>query len=72
MSSSEHSPTDRKPSVPRGYEHLLDPIPQPVVHERDTDTAWAEFDSLMSEIPADEPPAADFEETQPLDRDALK
>jgi hypothetical protein len=73
MSSSSHSPLGRT-GVPRGYDPLVDPVPQPHVHERDTDTAWAEFDSLMSEDPAEEelPPHVDFEETQPFDRDALK
>ena len=72
MSSSNHSPPG-KTGVPRGYDPLVDPIPQPFVNERDTDTAWAEFDSLMSADPEDEePPQADFEETQPFDRNALK
>lgn len=71
MSSSNHTPPHGKTGVPRGYDPLVDPIPQPLVKERDTDTAWAEFDSLMSEEPAeDEPPPPDFEETQPFDRDA--
>lgn len=72
MTSSNPTPPGGKPGVPRGYDPLLDPIPQPLVKERDTDTAWAEFDSLMSEDPADLEPPADFEETQPFDRDALK
>lgn len=68
--SSSHSPPPGKTGVPRGYDPLVDPVPQPHVHERDTDTAWAEFDSLMSEEL--EEPHPDFEETQPFDRDALK
>lgn len=72
MSSSNHSPPT-KPGVPRGYDPLVDPVPQPLVHERDTDTAWAEFDSLMSAVPEeDEEPHPDFQETQPFDRNALK
>ena len=70
MSNSSHSPPG-KPGVQQGYDPLVDPIPLPVVKERDTDTAWAEFDSLMSEIPPEEEPHPDFEETQPLDRNSL-
>ena len=72
MSRSNHPPPD-KTGVTRGYDPLVDPIPQPFVNERDTDTAWAEFDSLMSADPEDEAPSPpDFEETQPFDRSALK
>ncbi|MDT8989879.1 hypothetical protein RQP54_03290 [Curvibacter sp. APW13] len=68
---STNRPPPGSPATMPGYDPLLDPIPQPAVKERDTDTAWAEFDSLMSEDPADaEPPHPDFEETQPFDRDA--
>ncbi len=70
MRNSDHSPPTKPPGVPKGYDPLLDPIPQPAVKERDTDTAWAEFDSLMSEIPPENEPHADFEETQPMDRNA--
>lgn len=66
--SSSNQPT--KPGAPPGYDPLVDPIPQPAVKERNTDTAWAEFDSLMSEIPPEDAPQPDFEETQPLDRNA--
>lgn len=74
MTSSNHSPPNGKSGAPRGYDHLLDPIPQPLVRERDTDTAWSEFDSLMNEelLQQDENPPPDFEETQPFDRDASK
>ena len=74
MTSSNHSPPSGKSGAPRGYDHLLDPIPQPLVRERDTDTAWSEFDSLMNEelIQQDLAPPSDFEETQPFDRDTLK
>lgn len=68
--SSATRPTDAA-AKPAGYDPLLDPIPQPVVKERDTDTGWAEFDSLMSEIPPEDEPHPDFEETQPLDRNTL-
>jgi hypothetical protein len=57
-----------------GYDPSLDPIPQPMVTERGTETGWAEFDSLMNEelIAQDLQDAPDFEETQPLDRGALE
>lgn len=72
--SSSRPPSSGPKGVPRGYDPLVDPIPQPFVKERDTDTAWAEFDSLMNEelIEQDLTPHPDFEETQPFDRDALK
>lgn len=55
---------------PKGYDPLVEPIPLPVVHERDSDTAWAEFDSLMGdESPGTGVPDTDYEDTQPLDLD---
>lgn len=67
---STNRPPSGPPAAPRGYDPLLDPIPQPAVRERDTDTAWAEFDSLMSEDPQDlEPPPPDFQDTVPFDHD---
>jgi hypothetical protein len=58
-------------SAPKGYDPLLDPLPQPDVVESDSETAWGRWEALVASDGVEPRPEAEPEPDHPSFEDTM-